>query len=113
MNNVKWGQSSIHGWEMSGSALPAIISGHGGWIPVSRTWQASTTVRHKYAVRLNLMVMIHDTILRQRRHFKYEKIMNSTTLPLFLFGINGQGFIAARLTWQTYVDGRELENSSV
>ena len=30
MNNVKWGQSSIHGWEMSGSALPAIISGHGG-----------------------------------------------------------------------------------
>ena len=57
MNNVKGGQSSIHGWEMSGTALPAIISGHGGWIPVSRTWQASTTVRHKYAVRFNLMVI--------------------------------------------------------
>ena len=39
--------------------------------------------------------------------------MNSTTLPFFQFGINCQGFTTARLTWPTYVDGRELENSAV
>ena len=63
MNNVNRGQYSIAGWEMSGSAIPAIISGHGGWIPLSRTWQASATVRHKYAMRLNLMVPIQSDFL--------------------------------------------------
>ena len=37
--------------------------------------------------------------------------MNSTVLPSFQFGINCQGFAAARLTWPAYVDGRKLENS--
>ncbi len=35
--------------------------------------------------------------------------MNSTTLPCFQFGMNCQGFTAARLTWPAYVDGRKLE----
>ena len=39
--------------------------------------------------------------------------MNSTVLPSFQFGMDCQGFAAARLTWPEYVDGRKLENSSV
>ena len=41
-----------------------------------------------------------------------RKIMNSTVLPSFHFGMNRQCFAAARLTWRAYDNGRELENSS-
>ena len=36
--------------------------------------------------------------------------MNSTVLPSFPFGMNGQGFAATRLTWKAYVDGRKREH---
>ena len=39
--------------------------------------------------------------------------MNSTVLPCFQFGMNCQGFAAARLALPVYVDRRQLENSSV
>ena len=35
--------------------------------------------------------------------------MNSKVLPSFQFGMNCQGFAAARLTWPAYVDGRNLK----
>ena len=38
---------------------------------------------------------------------------NSAVLPSFQFGMNCQGFAAARLTWPAYVDGRKLENRLV
>ena len=38
--------------------------------------------------------------------------MNSTVLPSFQFGMNCQGFAAARLTLPAYEDGRKLEDSS-
>ena len=46
----------------------------------------------------NVMIL-YDTILRQKRNFKTRKIMNSTLLPCSQFGMNSQGFSAARLTW--------------
>ena len=39
--------------------------------------------------------------------------MNSTVLPSFQFGMNCQGFAAARLVWPEYADVTKLENSSV
>ena len=56
---------------------------------------------------------VYDTILRQKRNFKHGKIMNSTVLPYFQFGMNCQCLAGARLTWPAYEDGRKLENSSV
>ena len=38
--------------------------------------------------------------------------MNSTVLPSLHFGMNFQGFPAARLTWPAYDDGGKRENSS-
>ena len=35
--------------------------------------------------------------------------MNSTVLPSLQFGINYQGFAAARLAWPVYVDDGKLE----
>ena len=45
--------------------------------------------------------------------FYTRKIMNSTVLPYFQFGVTCQGFAAASLALPAYVDGRKLENSSV
>ncbi len=42
-----------------------------------------------------------------------RKIMNSTVLPSFNFGMTRQCFTVARLTWPTYATGRKRENSSV
>ena len=47
-----------------------------------------------------------------RNEILNQKIMNSTVLPCFQFGMNCQVFPAARLTWPAYVNGRKLENSS-
>ena len=44
---------------------------------------------------------------------KNIKIMNSTVLPSFQFGMNCQCFAAARLTWPAYVYGRKRDNNSV
>ncbi len=44
---------------------------------------------------------------------KNIKIMNSTVLPSFQFGMNCQCFAASRLTWQAYGDGRKRGNGSV
>ena len=38
------------------------------------------------------------------------KIMNSTVLPYFHFGMNSHGSASARLTWPAYDDGRKREN---
>ena len=40
------------------------------------------------------------------------KLMNSTVLPYFHFGMNRQCFATARLTWPTCDDCRKRENSS-
>ncbi len=42
-----------------------------------------------------------------------RKIMNSTVLPFFHFGMNSQCFAEARLTWPPYDEGTKRENSSV
>ena len=41
-----------------------------------------------------------------------RKITNSTALRYLHFGMNSQGFVAVRLTWPAYDDGRKRENSS-
>ena len=84
---------------------------------------------------------VYDTILRQKRNFKHEIylciylyihyiyilhiyvyiyiyiiylcIFNSTVSPSRYFGMNRQGFIAARLTLPEYADGKKRVNSSV
>ena len=58
------------------------------------------------------VIIIYDTILRQKQNFKHEKL-NSTVSPSRYCGMNRQCFAAARLTWPAYDDGRKREESSV
>ena len=43
------------------------------------------------------------------REYVYSKLMNSTVLSYFDFGMNRECFAAARLTWPAYNDGRKLK----
>ena len=64
-------------------------------------------------VPLYNIIIIFDTVLRQKRICKRIKIMNSTALPSRYFGTHRQCFAAASLTWPAYGDGRKRENCSV
>ncbi len=59
-----------------------------------------------------IFFLFHIRSIFCMREYVYSKLMNSTVLPYFDFGMNRECFAAARLTWPAYDDGRKRENSS-
>ena len=68
-------------------------------INVSQTVFLKLTFRKYPAIHTNTaplynIIIIYDTILRQKRKNLTRKIMNATVLPSLQFGMNCQGFAA-------------------
>ena len=53
------------------------------------------------------IIIIVDTVLRQKRNFKTRKVMESTISPYCHFGMDDQGLPADRLTCAAYIDGKK------
>ena len=56
------------------------------------------------------IIIIFDTVVRQKQHFKYKN-NEFNSAAIFRFGMHHQGLAAARPTCPAYVDGRKRENS--